>query len=399
MLVALAIATGHLWLVGPAAFFAVVGGVFLLRRLGEALLSSVPAGLTPHDPTRAHIGMGASIAEDAVVEPGAVVEMGATVGSGAVVTKGAVVRMGATVGRDAVLEEGACVSWGATVMEEAVLGAGSHLGAGATVSRGAQVPAAMSVSAGVTYAANSKRRERAPRQAAALQESKVDPRDERVDVACERLENELKEAPEQVREHLGTSAETVGALRRTCHDLLRRERALREEANPEALARLDKEKEVIEQRLAAATDPAVRRSLSGAVAAIAEQRRQRELLRTSADRLDAEQTRLILTLEGLGTQLVRLRTAGAELGPSAGAELIQGVQQLHDEIEAIAQALEQVTADEHASTAPAADSHSVFEEATSPAADERKLIQEVAEPPATFEAADPQAVSEPKRVR
>jgi hypothetical protein len=121
-----------------------------------------------------------------------------------------------------------------------------------------------------------------------------------------------------------------------------RERALRAEASPEALARLDQEKAAIEARLGKASDEQVRRSLAGAVKAIAAQQEQRKLLQNSADRLEAELTRLIWTVDGMGTELVRLRTAGAELYQGSTAEIARSVEQLQDEINNIAQALEEV---------------------------------------------------------
>ena len=64
------------------------------------------------------------------------------------------------------------------------------------------------------------------------------------------------------------------------------------------------------------------------------------LLRVGADRLEAEQSRLVYTLEGLASQFVRLRSAGPGAAP---AELQQGLAQLRDRIDAIADALEQVS--------------------------------------------------------
>ncbi len=117
---------------------------------------------------------------------------------------------------------------------------------------------------------------------------------------------------------------------------------MRAEASPEALARLDQEKAAIEARLALASDAQVRRSLSGAVTAIAAQQKQRALLQNDADRLDAELTRLIWTLDGMGTELVRVRTTGAEFYQGSTAEIARSVEQLEDEINNIAQALEEV---------------------------------------------------------
>jgi carbonic anhydrase/acetyltransferase-like protein (isoleucine patch superfamily) len=293
-------------------------------------------------PAAAEIGMGATVASDAVVEPGAVVEMGATIGTGAIVRRGAVVRMGATIGPKAVVEEDAVVSWGAEVDAGGVVGARSIVGAGSDVTEGARVPPDTRLRPGSTFAG------RAGAESTALTapaQAGRDPAEERIAAVCDRLEAELRASPERVREFLGASDATVAALRRTCEDLMRREGALRAEADPADLARLDEEKRVLEARIASQQDEAIRRSLQGAVAAIDEQRRQRELFRLGADRLQAEQTRLVYTLEGLASQFVRLRTAGDEAGRAPDVELERGVTELRGEIDAIADALEQVARD------------------------------------------------------
>ena len=92
------------WLLVPAAALGAVGASLLAWRR--------PANAGPK---RAHIGMGATVAADARIEPGATVDMGATVRSGAVIRRGARVGMGATIGAGAVLEEDALIGWGATV--------------------------------------------------------------------------------------------------------------------------------------------------------------------------------------------------------------------------------------------------------------------------------------------
>jgi len=161
----------------------------------------------------------------------------------------------------------------------------------------------------------------------------------RAAAACDRLEDELRAAPENVRAFLGTSQESLAALRRTCEDLATREQAMRGEAN---VARLEEERAALDKRLAAESDPGLKQSLTGAIAAIDELKRQHELLRVGADKLEAEQRRLVYTLEGLATQFVRLRTAGPGAAP---AELEQGLGQLRDRIDAIADALEQVSRD------------------------------------------------------
>lgn len=360
-LVAVAIATGQWALVIPAVLIGVLAGAALLGGSGQLLLANLPAGLAPRDPTRPHIGMGADVAADAVIEPGATVEMGATVGSKAVIEpgatvemgatvgskavikRGAVVRMGATVSDGAVLEEGAVVSWGADVHGGAVIERDAIVGSGATVADGARVPAGMHLMPGTTWAtkATGSRDSGSPRGAAPEEAVPSDPRIAKIDAACDRLEAGLREASPQLREALGVSDETVTTLRRTCHGVLARERMLRSEAAPETLAFLGQEKVELERRIAAAADEAVRRSLRSAVGAIEDQQRQRELLRKSADRLDAELTRLQWTLDGMGTQLVRLRSAGLEAAaPEAG--VVGTLNQLYSEIDAIAEGLEEV---------------------------------------------------------
>ncbi len=326
-LVAVAIATGSWgWVVAAV----LVGVVSAAAVLSDVL--SRAAG--PRDPSRPHIGMGAEIAADAVIEPGASVEMGATVRAGAVIKRGAVVRMGADVREGAVVEEGAVVSWGADVKANAVVERDAVVGAGATVHENARVPSGMHLSPGADWSA-ARGGSRAPATPA-------DPRKARIDAACDRLQNELAQASPQLREALGVSDQTVTALRKTSHGVLGRERALRAEAAPEAFAQLERERAELTHKIAAASDDAVRRSLQSAVKAIDDQQRQRDSLRRSADRLDAEVTRLQFTLEGMGTQLVRLRTAGFEAAAPT-TDVVGSLNQLYDEIDAIAEGLEAVS--------------------------------------------------------
>lgn len=345
-LIAVGIALGgNLALILPALVLGVLSGALMLHGVGEAVLSSVPAGLAPKDPTRPHIGMGATIAHDAIIEPGAVVEMGATVGSGVVVKRGAVVRMGAMVHRGAIVEEGAVVGWGADVSGGAIIGRSAVIGAGATIRDDAVVPAGTRLLPGATWTKGIGASASAPEsaQAVALKGSPVpDARETRIQAACERIEVELRQVPEQVREYLGASGQMVSALRATCRGLIERERVLLAESSPDRLAFLDQEKAELDKRIAAATDERVHRSLQQAVAAIEDQQRQRGLLRQGAERLDAELTRLVWTLEAMGTQLVRLRTAGLEVASAPDQEVLSSMRQLYDEIDAIADALEDV---------------------------------------------------------
>jgi chromosome segregation ATPase len=182
-------------------------------------------------------------------------------------------------------------------------------------------------------------REEVPAQEAP---ASADPRQARIEAACTRIEDELAQSPASVHEVLGDSSQIAQALRSTCEGLLARERTLRAESTPEALSFLEKEQAELEQRAGSATDARVRASLQSAVAAIAEQRRQRILLRDNADRLDAEVTRLSWTLDAMATQLVRLRTAGESVQAPPAQAMFASVRQLQEEIDAIADALEEV---------------------------------------------------------
>jgi len=320
----------------PAAF-TIFGLLALLRgRSSTKRLTTTSSTGGPQ------VGMGATVAADAILHDGSVVEMGASVGAGAVIERGAVVRMGASVGARAVLEAGAMVSWGASVHDGAVVGAGAVVAAGSDVAAGARVPPHTSMAPGTNWtAALSGGRHAAPllRDDAELA---ADPRAEHIRKACDRLEEEYARAPELVRGMFGDARTTLSSLRRTCLDLLARERALRAESSPAALQRLEQEQAALETRLAQATDEQVRRSLSGAVAAIAAQHEQRRLLQNNADRLEAELTRLIWTMDGMGTELLRVRTTGAELSQGSTVEIAQSVRQLQDEINSIAEALEEL---------------------------------------------------------
>lgn len=345
------------------------------------------------------IGMGTTIAPDAVIEPGAVVEHGVTIGAGATLRAGAVVRMGATVeagatvergavlqwgatlGRDAVLEEGAVLRWGATVgqaarVERAAIvgwgvtigdgaqvGTGAYLSSGVTVQSGAAVPAHRRLGPGSEVHATGTRPALPARKAAPA--PAADPRDARIDAVCDRLDRELRGSSEQVRTFLGAPDETVSSLRRTCHEILRRERELRAESDEATLAQLDAERGAIEARIAATSDASVRRSFEAAASAIAEQRRQREHIAAAATRLEAEHTRLVWTLESMAAQLVRLRSTGAV---TTDATLERSVAELRAGMDAIADALTDVSDADRAALAeaggPAIDGDAISSPAT-----------------------------------
>lgn len=169
-----------------------------------------------------------------------------------------------------------------------------------------------------------------------------DSRAAKVDALCGKLLAELRDGPAVLREVVHAPERTVEALRQGCHVLAKRERELRALASPEESQRLESEREALSARVAAEEDAVVRERLAGALAALDEQRRQRAELATAANRLEAEHTRLYYTLEGLYAQVLRVRTADAAGEDVAGAGLRQSAAKLGAEVEAVAQALEEV---------------------------------------------------------
>lgn len=170
----------------------------------------------------------------------------------------------------------------------------------------------------------------------------ADPRDDRVDAVCERILAELKGTPESLRDLGSRPEKTIEALRTTCHELSRRERELRRLLAPEDDRRLLLEREQLVARIGAEQDAIVRQRLEGALGALDAQVQQRRELATAAARFDAEHTRLAYTLEGMYTQILRVRSADAASRDVAGAGLRQSVEQLGAEIDAVAEALEAV---------------------------------------------------------
>jgi carbonic anhydrase/acetyltransferase-like protein (isoleucine patch superfamily) len=331
-LIAVLIATGQYGLIPVAVVALIASGLLLSTRGMRALVPEA-------DPSRPSIGMSASVAKDAIVEPGAVIGTGVHIGRGAIIRRGAVIRVGANVAEGAVIEENAVISWGVNVGARAVVGAGAVVSSGTNIGKGTRVPAGMRLPPGTNWKGGD------AGEAAAAPAIDKDPRSDRIDTLCTRLEAELSKSPESVRVFLGPSGGTIRELRRAFYGLLQREQTLRLEAAPSALAALEKERTAVALKLDAASDSAVRKSLESALAAIDEQRRQRDLMARQADRLEAEITRLLWTLDAMGTQLARARTAGAELS-AADQELGRSVKQLHDEISAIADALDGIAEEE-----------------------------------------------------
>jgi len=176
----------------------------------------------------------------------------------------------------------------------------------------------------------------------------MDPRDARVDGICDKILAELRVAPGVVKEIFRKPEETIAALRTTCRDLTRRERDVRKFLSPEEDLRLSREHDALRKRVDTETDEVAKLRLSSALAALEQQRDQRQELARSAARFDAEHTRISYTLESLYTQIVRMRSADSASVDVAGAGLRRSLDMLSEEVNALADALEKVNRGEAA---------------------------------------------------
>ena len=119
-----------------------------------------------------------------------------------------------------------------------------------------------------------------------------DPRTARVDTLCDKLLAELRAGPGVLRDVVHQPEQTVEGLRKSCHELVRRERELRELSSPEDERRLEEERGRVAARVESERDAVVKERLEGALKLLDEQRRQRAELATAASRLEAEHMRL-----------------------------------------------------------------------------------------------------------
>lgn len=172
----------------------------------------------------------------------------------------------------------------------------------------------------------------------------ADPRDARVEAACDKLLVAVKDAPESIRAFLGKPEKTVEQLRATARQLSSRERALRELVDPADEVRLARERAELGARVSRESDEVVRSRLAAALAALDQQLAQRDAIAKNAARLEAEHLRLAYTLEGLHAQVVRMRAAELAGADVANEAMQQSVEELRTEVAALADALEQVNA-------------------------------------------------------
>ncbi|HSK08258.1 MAG TPA: hypothetical protein VK911_01680, partial [Vicinamibacterales bacterium] len=99
------------------------------------------------------------------------------------------------------------------------------------------------------------------------------------------------------------------------------------------------EREALAARLSGESDAIVRDRLGQALGALDQQLAHRAELTTAATRLEAENTRILYTLENLHMHLLRARST--DIGaPELGGKLRASLRELGTQIEAVAEALE-----------------------------------------------------------
>jgi hypothetical protein len=189
-----------------------------------------------------------------------------------------------------------------------------------------------------------------------------DPKVTRIQNLCDRLLAELEAGPPIVREVVTEPRATIGGLRQACVETARRERELRSVLAAQDEADLVAERDALATRLSNERDGIVRDRLGQALGALDQQLAHRAELTTAATRLEAENTRILYTLENLHMQLLRARSTDVG-APELGGKLRDSLRELGTQIDAVAEALEWAstpttadtgTATPHASEAPAA---------------------------------------------
>jgi hypothetical protein len=182
-----------------------------------------------------------------------------------------------------------------------------------------------------------------------------DPTVARIQLLCDKLLAELESGPAIVREVVTDPRATIAGLRQACVETARRERDLRAVLAAQDEDRLRAERAALAGRLSAEPDAIVRDRLGQALAALDQQLVHRAALATAAARLEAENTRILYTVENVHMQLLRARST--DMGaPELGGRLRDSLRELGTQIEAVAEALELADApaggDRVAGTAP-----------------------------------------------
>lgn len=165
--------------------------------------------------------------------------------------------------------------------------------------------------------------------------------DRRLDEVAKQLLQEVSAGGRVFGQVIARPRQTIEGLRAGYHALAARERALRSAIDPAEDARLEEERQRLKERVAAESDPPARQRFEEALKALELQQSERASLLTAANRLEAERIRLRLTLEGLHAQVLRARTLHGS--PDLGDEVLrQTLEQLSDQVGAVADALEEV---------------------------------------------------------
>lgn len=171
----------------------------------------------------------------------------------------------------------------------------------------------------------------------------ADPKVTRIQTLCDKLLAELESGPPIVREVVREPQATIGGLRQACLETARRERELRSVLAAQDEAGLAAEREALATRISNEHDEIVRDRLGQALRALEEQLAHRAELTTAAARLEAENTRILYTLENLHMQLLRARST--DMGaPELGGKLRDSLRDLGTQIDAVAEALEWASA-------------------------------------------------------
>ena len=166
-----------------------------------------------------------------------------------------------------------------------------------------------------------------------------DPKVTRIQTLCDKLLAELESGPPIVREVVREPQTTIGGLRQACLETARRERELRSVLAAQDETGLLAERDALAARVAGERDAIVRDRLGQALRALEQQLAHRAELTTAATRLEAENTRILYTLENLHMQLLRARST--DIGaPELGGRLRDSLRDLGTQIDAVAEALE-----------------------------------------------------------
>ena len=166
-----------------------------------------------------------------------------------------------------------------------------------------------------------------------------DPTVARIQLLCDKLLAELESGPPIVREVVTEPRATIAGLRQACVETARRERDLRAVLAAQDENVLRAERDALAERLTAEQDAIVRDRLGQALAALDQQLVHRAALATAAARLEAENTRILYTVENVHMQLLRARST--DMGaPELGGRLRDSLRELGTQIEAVAEALE-----------------------------------------------------------